>query len=288
MSLRSMVPVATFALVAAVFTTGCPAEQQGAGKQDVKSSTPAGSGKPVATGTSSQAAAAPAGAQSGALAIKGTVKYTGEKFDMEVPPKRKKAEFCKDKAIKHNGVIISGSNTLQDVFIAIADGQIKGAQKPAKPATLEQKDCMFVPRIFGVLPKQEITFKNSDPITYKIKASKGADEAFKIELAKGAEPVKKAFDALGIYQVNAEGHPWLRTLVVVTDNPYHAVTGADGTFKIEKVPAGKYKVIAWHSLWGKKEATAEVKGGTATVDFEYDGAEDEPVENAGELDDQFE
>ena len=287
MSLRSMVPVATFALVAAVFTAGCPAEQQGGGKQDVKTSKPGASAKPAATGTASQAVAA-GDAPSGGLAIKGKVKYSGEKFDMEVPPKRKKAEFCKDQAVKHNGVIIAADNGLKDVFVAIADGQIKGDHKPTKPATIEQKDCMFVPRIFGVLPKQEVTFKNSDPITYKIKATKGADEAFKLELAKGAEPAKKAFDALGIYQVNAEDHPWMRTLVVVTDNPYHAVTGADGTFKIAQVPAGKYKVIAWHSLWGKKESTVEVKGGTATLDFEFDGAEDEPSENAGELDDQFE
>ncbi|MBW2456104.1 MAG: hypothetical protein JRI68_16415 [Deltaproteobacteria bacterium] len=285
MSLRSMVPVATCALAAAVLITGCPEEQQGGAKPGAGSAKPAGSAQPAATGTSSQAAAS-GGTQGGALAITGTVKYTGEKFDMEVPPKRKKAEFCKDKDIKHNGVIFAKDNGLKDVFVAIADGQIKGDHKP-QPAAIEMKDCMFVPRMMGAVAKQEITFKNSDPITFKIKASKGSADAFELELAKGADPAKKAFDAAGIYQVNAADHPWMRTLVVVTDNPYYAVTGADGSFKIEKVPAGKYKIIAWHALWGKKEQTVEVKG-TAKIEIEYDGAEDEPEENKGELDDQFE
>ncbi len=286
MSFRSMVPVATCALAAAVLTTGCPEEQQGGAKPGPSAAKPAGSTQPAATGTATQAAATGGTQQGGALAITGMVKYTGEKFEMEVPPRRKKADFCKDKPVKHNGVIFGKDNGLQDVFVAIADGQIKGDLNP-KPVTIEMKDCMFVPRILGAVPKQEILFKNSDPMAFKIKATKGTDAAFELELAKGAEPAKKAFDAAGIYQINAADHPWMRTLVVVTDNLYHTVSGADGSFKIEGVPAGKYKIIAWHSLWGKKEQTVEVKG-TTKIEIEYDGAEDEPEENKGELDDQFE
>jgi len=287
MSLRSMVPVATCALAAAVLTTGCPEEQQGGGKPGANTSQPAGSAaKPAGTGTGSAAAPTAGAQQSGALAITGKVKYTGEKFDMEVPPKRKKADFCKDKDVKHNGVVFGKDGGLKDVFIAIADGQIKGDHK-GKDATIEMKDCTFAPRIFGALVNQEITFKNSDPIAYKIKANKGGTDTFELELAKGADPAKKAFDAAGIYQINADEKPWMRTLVVVTDNPFHAVSAEDGSFKIDKVPAGKYKVIAWHSLWGKKEQTVEVKG-TAKIEIEYDGTEDEPAENKGELDDQFE
>ena len=151
-------------------------------------SQPGASGKPAATGATSQAAA-PAQAKGGELAITGSVKYTGEKFEMEVPPKRKKAEFCKDKELKHNGVIFAGKDKLQDVFVAIADGQVKGDPKPG--ATIEQKDCMFVPRIMGAQPKQEITFKNSDPIGYKIKASKGKDECAIIARSwRGLDPVR--------------------------------------------------------------------------------------------------
>ena len=70
---------------------------------------------------------------------------------------------------------------------------------------------------------------------------------------------------------------------IVSDNPFYAVSGEDGSFKIEKVPDGKYKVMAWHSQYGKKEQEIEVKGGEVKVEFKYDGTEAEPDDNKGEL-----
>jgi hypothetical protein len=52
------------------------------------------------------------------------------------------------------------------------------------------------------------------------------------------------------------------------------------------VPAGKYTITAWHSLFGKLDKKdVEVKDGEVTIDFEYSGKEAEPTENAGELKD---
>jgi hypothetical protein len=79
----------------------------------------------------------------------------------------------------------------------------------------------------------------------------------------------------------------MRAFVWAMDNPFFGVSAEDGTFKIEKVPDGKYKVFAWHSQYGKKEQEIEVKGGEVTADFSYDGKEAEPAENTGELADLF-
>ncbi|MEE9497891.1 MAG: carboxypeptidase-like regulatory domain-containing protein, partial [Nitrospinaceae bacterium] len=44
-------------------------------------------------------------------------------------------------------------------------------------------------------------------------------------------------------------------------NPYFAVTGADGSFKITDIPAGKYKVTAWHPYVGEVTSEVTVGGG---------------------------
>jgi hypothetical protein len=44
-------------------------------------------------------------------------------------------------------------------------------------------------------------------------------------------------------------------------NPYFAVTGADGSFKITDIPAGKYKVTAWHPYVGEVTSEVTVAGG---------------------------
>ena len=52
-------------------------------------------------------------------------------------------------------------------------------------------------------------------------------------------------------------------------NPHYGVTGGDGSFTIENVPAGKHKVVAWHPFAGQVEADVEVKdGATVTANFQ--------------------
>jgi len=71
----------------------------------------------------------------------------------------------------------------------------------------------------------------------------------------------------------------------VMDNPFSAVTGKDGTAKIEKIPDGEYTVKSFHSFMGWKEQKVKFEGAEAKVEFKYDGSEEEPAENKGELED---
>jgi hypothetical protein len=52
-------------------------------------------------------------------------------------------------------------------------------------------------------------------------------------------------------------------------NPYYAVSGADGSFKIDNIPAGKYKVTAWHPYVGEVTQEITVTGG-AEAKAEYE------------------
>jgi len=56
----------------------------------------------------------------------------------------------------------------------------------------------------------------------------------------------------------------------VVDNPYFALTDADGKFKIANVPPGKYKIEALHRKANAKKPLVkevEVKPDGAMVDF---------------------
>ena len=205
---------------------------------------------------------------------------------MKVPKKRAEAEFCKDEEIKYNAVIVN-DGMLKDVLVAIDNGQLEGDYEADKPATLDQKGCMYEPRILGLMPEQEIMIKNSDPTLHNVNAAQGATTLFNTAQPKGAPDLKKSFEEPGVYKFKCDVHSWMRAFAVTVDNPFHGVTGDDGTVSIAKVPDGKYKVMAWHSQYGKKTQEAEVKGGEVEVAFEFDGTEEAPAENKGELDDLF-
>ena len=45
----------------------------------------------------------------------------------------------------------------------------------------------------------------------------------------------------------------MKSYIAVFANPYFQVTGEDGSFKIENVPPGTYKLTAWREVYGAKE-----------------------------------
>ena len=47
----------------------------------------------------------------------------------------------------------------------------------------------------------------------------------------------------------------------VFDNPFFAVTAADGSFAIPRVPAGHYKIAAWQERYGQMEQEITVEDG---------------------------
>jgi len=74
-------------------------------------------------------------------------------------------------------------------------------------------------------------------------------------------------------------HRWMTAFVGVVKHPYFAVSGREGTFKIQNVPAGTHTIRAWHERFGELTRTVRVRpGATVTVDFAYTGNEKPPAD----------
>ncbi|HMI48548.1 MAG TPA: hypothetical protein VK481_07750 [Gemmatimonadaceae bacterium] len=62
-------------------------------------------------------------------------------------------------------------------------------------------------------------------------------------------------------EVVSEQHPWTHAWIAVLDHPYFAQTPASGAFSIEGVPAGKYRIRAWHPGLGVTDDSVTVGAG---------------------------
>lgn len=66
-------------------------------------------------------------------------------------------------------------------------------------------------------------------------------------------------------EVVCEQHPWTHAWIVVLDHPYYAQTSKTGTFSIDGIPAGKYRVRAWYPNLGFVDDSVTVSGGQQTT-----------------------
>jgi len=74
-------------------------------------------------------------------------------------------------------------------------------------------------------------------------------------------PYDKLLRTAGVYELSVESRPMSRAWVVALDHPYVAITKDDGAFSLDGVPAGTYKIRAWHPMLGVVDGTAHVTAG---------------------------
>lgn len=227
---------------------------------------------PAATATPAAAANTPA-ATGPKSTLTATVEFTGTAPTPKKLPVEADAYCAKTPHMEEDVMVKDGK--LANVMIRVVKGAPEGAA-PSTPATIEQSECMYRPRVMGIVKGQDLTIKSMDDTTHNVHAYHGEESLFNRAENKGADFTKK-FDELktenGVINFKCDIHPWMTGYVVVNDNPYFAVTDATGTAKID-LPAGKYTIEAWQEKYGTKTAEVTVEEGKpAEVKFSYAGTE---------------
>jgi hypothetical protein len=214
----------------------------------------------------------PVTGQSAGGTILGKVLYAG------TPPKPGLLSMAKDpNCLKIN----AGKKTFEDKLVVGAGGMVKNVfvhlktgvprknyPAPAQQISLDQKGCMYMPRVQGAVVGQTLKIVNSDQTLHNIHSMSPK------YLLNIAQPVAgMTYDmALKSEEVmlllKCEIHTWMEAYIGVVPHPYFAVTSATGTYEIKNVPPGKYTVQAWHDQLGAQTLEVQVSAGqTATADF---------------------
>ena len=109
---------------------------------------------------------------------------------------------------------------------------------------IDQLDKRFVPRVSVVRTGTAITFPNSDRIRHQV-YSFSAAKTFSLKLYAGAPQTPVIFDQPGLVVLGCNIHDNMVAFVGVVDSPYFAKTTDSGTASLN-VPAGRYRMRAWH------------------------------------------
>ena len=239
--------------------------------------------------------------------IKGKVTFNGK-----VPPAKEFAfskfpnvAFCQKNTKKsadgatrlHQEVVIDGNKGLKDAVVSVRDIKDKawmGTFKKAPAQTVTAELCEFLPFTGTLVNKGQFKVENMDADPDDPKSKEGvlhnphsfdmlgakSSTLFNIGLAKKGDtlqkPIKMRMAKKGsVMRLQCDQHEFMQSWFLPVSNPFFATSGADGTFEIKDVPAGKHTILIWHPIAAKnvvkKAITKEVDvtdGGTVEVNFD--------------------
>lgn len=193
--------------------------------------------------------------------ITGTITFEGE------APERKQLvrdtdPYCLQRPKLAEDVIVTNGK-VRDVLVRIKNGTAGKHAVPAQPIVLDQHECMYRPRVTGMIAGQKIVAKNSDGTFHNVHGTLNGKLLWnKPQAAQAPELTLEAAAKPGdVVEVVCDVHPWMRAYAVVHDHPYFAVTRDDGSFEIKGLPPGSYTLEAWHPKLGTQSVNVKIGAG---------------------------
>jgi len=208
--------------------------------------------------------------------ISGKVNFTGKDKAAQIYKVAKDTDTC-GTANREIDYVDVKDGALRNVVVYL--DKVKTGKKFDKiTAKVDQKGCAFLPFMSVMTNDSMFEATNSDPVLHNIHTYEIMGRAKKTVMnvsqpKQGAVTKKKVKLKRGAgMKIECDAHDFMHGFVFVAKNPYYAIVAEDGTYTINDIPAGKYKVKAWHGTLGEKKGKANITaGGSATVDFTFKG-----------------
>lgn len=135
--------------------------------------------------------------------------------------------------------------------------------------------CTYGPLTGVIADGAELRFVNKDPVTYgpliyyQVKG-RGRGQHNQALPGHGKLNLPIRFKSRHFMKLECDQYPHMQNWFYRVDNPYYAFSGRDGTFTIDRVPPGTYKLLAWHPILGEQDQEVTVAAnGTADVTFKF-------------------
>lgn len=130
---------------------------------------------------------------------------------------------------------------------------------PAEPVNFSQRGLQFVPNVLPVIAGTRVRFPNEDNVHHNVFSYSPIKKFDLGRYAKTEEAPVETFDTPGVVKIFCEVHSHMRGTIVVVRTPYFVLTDADGHFRLEGVPPGRYQLTA--VLTDKKQYQRQVEIG---------------------------
>jgi hypothetical protein len=173
-------------------------------------------------------------------------------------------------AVKDKVVITGPGGGLKDVLVYAVDIPDAWAHESMIGSTdivdFDQKQCLFINRIFAMQTTQRLKILNSDPVAHNSDMKPSRNLPYNPNIP-GLGYVTYPPEGIALkeekapFSVSCGAHPWMKSHMIFRKNGYFDVTAEDGSFQIRMLPAGvDLKITVWH------EASRFIRADAVQVD----------------------
>ena len=154
--------------------------------------------------------------------------------------------------------------------------QAEGGNAEFPGTTIKPKECIFGPYTGVVADGKLMKFRNQDPVKHSphTYSSKGrVKKTLHNEDLEGDGSLdlnlKFEKDSIRVVKLECDQHEHMQNWFRRVENPYYAFSADDGTFKIENVPPGTYKLIAWHPKFKREQKQEVTVSASGSIDANF-------------------
>ncbi len=168
---------------------------------------------------------------------------------------------------------VCGDTVPDEVVVADAAGHVAnavvrltGVPWPAeRPAPrLDNAGCLFVPRVQVAPTRSQVLVTSRDDTLHSTHTYDDRNRTgFNIAMPFPGLEINRPLRRPGVVRIECDSHGWMRGWIVVS-NDRGAVSGLDGGFVLEGVPAGTHELTTWHERLSAAPRTVTVRGGETT------------------------
>jgi plastocyanin len=155
---------------------------------------------------------------------------------------------------------------VSNVVVFIQDAP-RPAQLGVARARILQENETFVPRVVAITRGSTVDFPNGDPFFHDVfSLSRGA--TFDLGSYPKGQTKSHVFRRTGLVKVYCHIHSHMTASIMVFDHPFFTIPKPDGTFALDGIPEGTYRINAWHERIGEHTQSVRIEAGRTTgVEF---------------------
>src|SRR5688500_13144097 len=148
-----------------------------------------------------------------AATITGQVKVSGAVAAPKPLPMGSDCHHAGGEKPLDTSLLATPAGELANVFVYVKNFTGRMAP-PETPILLDQKNCVYEPRVSGVQTNQIVQIRNSDAIYHNVHAVAKANEEFNFgQNTKGAVDLRKFTKPEVMVKVKCDIHPWMKSYV---------------------------------------------------------------------------